>query len=458
MTACKAIAKLLKLNKILKIVDFRFCRDGSLRLDVKPFKNGARCRECGRRSRLVRRRAVARQWRDLPVAGREVSLGYVPREIMCPTHGRTEEDIPWAARHARVSYRFEYAVLRLCQVMTQKAASELLHMSASTLSDQLHRSIERYRHGHRVRGVRVIGIDEVSYHKRHKYATLVYDLERSVVVWVGQGRGRATIDQFFDHQLSGYQKSQIHTGCCDMSEAYMGAITTHCPNARLVLDRFHVVKALNDAIDEVRKEQWREASAAHRKALKGLRWLLYRHSSTRSRRDTQTLRALEKHNRRIYRAWRLKDEFEQLWNFNAPWAALRFFNRWTTSALRSRLEPLRKLFQASSVQSETPCDTLYTGGNATQLVANPGYSLILGYIRDSQQTTRCFRTRNAVVTVPARPNVSMENSGDFCTSASTGSSPWRVRAGLRMDSPWTSPQAATVCTEQGQPQRAGNPL
>ena len=67
--------------------------------------------------------------------------------------------------------------------MTQKAASELLHMSASTLSDQLHRSIERYRHGHRVRGVRVIGIDEVSYHKRHKYATLVYDLERSVVVW-----------------------------------------------------------------------------------------------------------------------------------------------------------------------------------------------------------------------------------------------------------------------------------
>ena len=84
--------------------------------------------------------------------------------------------------------------------------------------------------------------------------------------------------------------------------------------------------------------------------------------------------------------------------------------------------------------------------------------LFFGYIRDSQQTTRCFRTRNAVVTVPARPNVSMENSGDFCTSASTGSSPWRVRAGLRMDSPWTSPQAATVCTEQGQPQRAGNPL
>ena len=340
MTAVKTIAKILKL-KFLKITDLHFARDGTLTLAVKPFKNGARCPECGRRGTLVRSRPTARQWRDLPVAGREVFLCYFPREIVCPTHGRAEEAIPWAARHARVTYRFEYAMLRFCQVMTQKAAAELLHMPASTLSDQLHRSIERQREGHRIRGLRVIGIDEVSYRKRHKYATLVYDLERSVVVWVGQGRGRATIDQFFDHQLSDYQKSQIHTGCCDMSEAYMGAITTHCPNARLVLDRFHVVKALSDAVDEVRKEQWRQASAADRKALKGLRWLLYRHSSTRSRRDTHTLRALDKHNRRIYRAWRLKEEFEQLWNFNAPWAALRFFKRWTTSALRSRLEPLR---------------------------------------------------------------------------------------------------------------------
>ena len=108
------------------------------------------------------------------MAGREVTLGYAPREIVCRTHGRTEEEIPWAARHARVSYRFEYAVLRLCKVRPK-----LLQMPASTLSDQLHRSIERYRSGHRVRGLRVIGIDEISYRKRHKYATLVYDSARS---------------------------------------------------------------------------------------------------------------------------------------------------------------------------------------------------------------------------------------------------------------------------------------
>ena len=104
-----------------------------------------------------------------------------------------------------------------------------------------------------------------------------------------------------------------------MSEAYIGAIQEHCPNAKLVLDRFHIVKALNAAVDEVRKDQWREAAPDERKAMKGLRWLLYRHSATRSRGDTRTLKALEKANYRIYRAWRLKDEFEQFWEYKAPW-------------------------------------------------------------------------------------------------------------------------------------------
>ena len=79
-----------------------------------------------------------------------------------------------------------------------------------------------------------------------------------------------------------------------MSQAYIGAIETHCPNATLVLDRFHVVKTLNEAVDEVRKEQWREANQADRKVLKGMRWLLYRHSSTRTREDTRNLKALDK--------------------------------------------------------------------------------------------------------------------------------------------------------------------
>ena len=165
---------------------------------------------------------VARQWRDLPVAGREVSLGYVPREIKCPTHGRTEEDIPWATRHANVSYRFEYAVLRLCQVMTQMAASEILHMSASTLSDQLHRSIERYRHGHRVRA------SSCHRHRRGVLPQASASTRRWSMTWsvrwsCGSARRVAALpSKFFDHQLRLPEVTDPHR-VLRLSEAYMSA-------------------------------------------------------------------------------------------------------------------------------------------------------------------------------------------------------------------------------------------
>lgn len=111
----------------------------------------------------------------------------------------------------------------------------------------------------------------------------------------------------------------------------------------LVLDRFHTVKALNGAVDEVRKEQWRTAADKEKKAtLKGLRWLLYRHSSTRKREDVQRLKSLYMNgNRRIYRAWVLSDEFEQFWDFKDQATAKEFLNRWCQSANRSRLQPIK---------------------------------------------------------------------------------------------------------------------
>lgn len=313
----------------------------NLVIAVKPYKNGCRCPECGRRGTIVQTLPV-RRWRDAPVCGWSVWLLHRPREIRCPTHGRCVEETPWAERHARISYRFEYLLLRYCQIMTQKAAAELLRIPPATLSDLLHRTITRIRQGHRIRDLKTLGVDEISYAKGHKYATLVYDLDRACVVWIGEGKGRDTIDRFFTEALTPYQKRHVRWACCDMSEAYLGAIRDHCPNATLVIDRFHIVKALNSAVDEVRKEQWREANKPERLALKGLRWILYRHSSNRSREDTRTLRELERANRRIYRAWRLKDEFEHFWTYQAPWAAQRFLKSWTSAALRSRLPPLAK--------------------------------------------------------------------------------------------------------------------
>jgi transposase len=337
----KFIRKLLKLQG-LSVVYFWFnTREKTLNLIVKPHKNGCRCPKCSRRGRILRI-MDARCWHDLRVCGWTIFFWYCPREIFCPTHGRIQEIIPWADEFARITYRLEYILLSYCQLMTQKAAAKLLNIPTSTLSNMLHRSVTRIRAGHRIRDLKSIGIDEISYKKGRKYATIVYDLDRSRVVWVGQGKGRKTIDLFFQENLSTYQKSKIKWASCDMSQAYIGAIEDHCPNASLVLDRFHIVKALNNAVDEVRKEEWRKASPDQRKALLGLRWLLFRHSSNRSKRDTRILNSLAKGNRRIHRARVLKDEFEQFWDYKSLSAAKKFLKNWMTTALKSRLEPIRK--------------------------------------------------------------------------------------------------------------------
>ncbi len=327
----------------IKITDFWFeNRDTELHLAIKPHKNGCCCPECGRRSKIVRTTTKLRCWEDLTIMGLKVFFWYYPKEIYCPTHGRLQEEIPWAAPYSRITYRMEWRICGLSQIMTQKAAAEILRMATSTLSDLLHRIINRVRDGHKIRGLKTVGVDEISYCKGKKFATIVYDLDRARVLWVGKGKGRKTIDQFFNESLSKGQKARIEWASCDMSQAYIGAIKHHCPNASLVIDRFHLVKALNEAVDEVRKEEWRALDKEGRKAIKGLRWLLAMRSDNRSEEDTKFIKSLRNSNRRIYRASILKDEFDKFWDFVDPESAEKYLKRWMTSALLSRIPSLRK--------------------------------------------------------------------------------------------------------------------
>ena len=341
MRNSKLLCKLLHLTE-LKVTGFKFADYGKeLHLNVKPFKNGCRCPECGVRGRIARILAAARQWIDAAVLGLRVVLYYAPKEIICSVHGHIQEAIPWAEAQARVSYRLEYRLCALCQIMTQKAAAEILRIPASTLSDILHRVITRTRSTHQIRGLLTLGVDEISYLKGRKFATIVYDLDRSRVVWVGQGKGRATIDKFFNECLSEGQKRRIRWASCDMSRAYTEAIKHHCPNATLVIDRFHLVKSLNEAVDEVRKQEWRALEGDARRAVKGLRWLLGMHSRNRTPAQTDLLQKLRNSNRRIHRAWVLKDEFEHFWTYTDTSTARSFLKQWITSARKTRLPSMR---------------------------------------------------------------------------------------------------------------------
>jgi transposase len=340
MDNTKLLTKLLRLNGV-KITYFEFKnRDKELHVGVKPNKNGCRCQQCGRRCPIVRI-VGKRSWVDVTILGRKVIFWYAPKEIKCPTHGRGQEELPWAAPRSRVTYRLEYIVCSLGRIMTQKAAADILKIATSTLSDILHRVITRVRAGHKIRGLVTLGVDEISYCKGRKFATIVYDLDRSCVLWVGKGKGRETIDKFFNEELSEHQRLKITWASSDMSRAYTEAIKHHCPNAKLVIDRFHLVKALNEAVDEVRKEEWRDLDVDGRKAIKGLRWLLGMGPNSRTKGHTRFLNSLKKSNRRIHRAWVLKDEFEHFWHYSYLGSAEAFLKQWMTAALKSRIPSMR---------------------------------------------------------------------------------------------------------------------
>ena len=349
-SANKLLCKLLGFNDLRVTGHDLLPRKGVLWLAVKPHKNGARCPGCGRRGKLLKRgpngaARAARTWRDTPVGGLATAITYSPREIVCETHGRVQENIPWAAPHSRSTLRLDFLVLRLCKVMTQKEAAAQLGLPASTLAEMLHRCVARYRDGHRLRGLKNVGIDEISYRRGHRYLTIVYDLDRHHVVWVGKGKGRETIDGFFNGVMSPAQRARVRSACCDMSRTYIGAIGDHLPEALLVIDRFHVIKALNEAVDEVRKEVWRTASKADRKGLKGLRFILLKNRKNRSRREHKIVAELSRTQRQVARACELKDELAHFWTYSYIGSAEKFLKGWKKRAKLSRIAPLKKFAQ-----------------------------------------------------------------------------------------------------------------
>jgi transposase len=301
-----------------------------------------RCGLCRQRCRKVHSVRKAREWRDLSMRKLPLKLRYRPRRVECPRCGLRVEDFPWAEPWARVTSALSNAVAVLARELSWQGTARQYGLNWKSVATIVKRTVQ-YGLRHRKRPpVHVIGIDEVSRRKGQVYLTVVYDLERRVLLWVGDDRTEEAVKPFFTEALGRRRCQTLCVVCMDMWAPYANLVRTHAANAQILFDRFHIVKHLNDAVDAVRRELWRQLTAKQRATFKGTRWLLLKNPWNLTGDQRERLSTLVRLNAPIVRAYYLKEAFQLFWDYKQPKRAKDHLEKWMQAAMSSRLAPFQK--------------------------------------------------------------------------------------------------------------------
>ncbi len=238
---------------------------------------------------------------------------------------------------------FERYVMELLQFMTPSDVSTHLGITWDLANDIQKRRLGKRFARPKLKKLKEIAIDEIYLGKRHKYITLVLDLKSGAVVFVGKGKGAEALKPFWRRLKS--SKAKIEAVATDMSPAYISAVLENLPKARLVFDRFHVVKLFNEKLTELRRQLYREAvDGLAKSVLKGIRWLLLRNPENldEKKNERQRLDEALKLNRSLAIAYYLKDELRLFWEQPSYHAANRFLADWCRRAEASGIRLLIK--------------------------------------------------------------------------------------------------------------------
>jgi transposase len=304
-----------------------------------------RCGVCRQRCLEVHDIRKEREWRDLSMRKLALKLRYRPRRVECPRCGVRVEDFPWAEPWARVTAALSNAVAVLARELSWQGTARQYGLNWKSVATIVKRAVQ-YGLRHRKRPpVHVIGIDEVSRRKGQVYLTVVYDLERRVLLWVGDDRTEEAVRPFFTKEMGLRRCRTLQVVCLDMWAAYAKLIRQHAPNAQILFDRFHIVKHLNEAVDVVRRELWRRLSSKERTSFQGTRWLLLKNPWNLKDSQKERLSTLVQWNTPLVRAWYLKEAFQLFWAYKQPWRAQQHLYKWIRSAMRSKLDAFKKFAQ-----------------------------------------------------------------------------------------------------------------
>lgn len=341
MRATSVLRILLALEH-LRVIAFEFNDDGLI-VDVAPSHRIARCSGCGRKCHSVHDRR-RRTWRHLDLGGIRTDLRYELRRVRCSNCGVRVEAVPWAVAASGFTLPFEAHTAYLAQRSDRTTVTNIMRIAWRSVGSVVQRIVERHDEqlGDRLDGLRFIGIDELSYRRHHEYVTVVVNHESSEVVWAAPGKNADTLKAFFV-ALGPERCAKLEAITIDMSGAYIKAVTEASPKALLVFDRFHVQRLAHDALDEVRRDEVREAAPEDKPALKGTRWALQKNPWNLHRFERDKLATLQRTNRPIYRAYLLKESLLAIFDRRQPLVAAKKLDEWLDWARRSLLQPFVKL-------------------------------------------------------------------------------------------------------------------
>jgi transposase len=302
------------------------------------------CSGCGRKFAQIYdtgERAV----RDLPWSGFRATVFVEVYRVRCPDCGVKREKVPLLPGKAPFSKRFEDAVGLACEMASARQVARQFGLAASTVRAIDLRYLERWNASRRTPALRQMGVDEIYLGKKQKFLSVVSNLETGEPLWFGRERKKESLDGFFQTELSARQRRAIEAACVDMWEPYRRSIEQWAPNCQIIYDKFHIMQHANAAVDEVRRAEFFRKGGRMRGVVKGKRWLLlsrWVNLDSGKKRELNTLFAL---NRRILKAYLLKESLDRLWTFHYEGAMLRYLQNWLDQLRWQRLKPFEKLAQ-----------------------------------------------------------------------------------------------------------------
>jgi transposase len=284
-----------------------------------------------------------REIRDLPWSEYKTTVVIELYRVRCRNCGVRAERVPLLPSKAPFSKRFEDAVGQACESAAASRVAKQFGLAASTVRAIDQRYLARWAATRRKPALRQMGVDEIFLGKKQKFVTVVSNLDTGEPLWFGAERKKETLDEFFRTQLSVFQRGAVCAACVDMWNPFRQSIEQWLPQCRIVYDKFHIMKHAGEAVDEVRRQEFFRKGGPARELVKGKRWLLLTRWMHLTAHKKQQLNGLFAINRRIFKAYLLKESLDRLWSYRYEGAMMRYLHSWIDQLRWQRLKPMEKL-------------------------------------------------------------------------------------------------------------------